>query len=104
MRARAGATVWLGLAVLLGAALAWRAWETHRSNAELYRRLCEAQAEGERVDAEAERLRAQRHALENDPMYVERQLRERRMTQPGEKLIEPATTPARAAGGPHVPR
>lgn len=99
MGSRASAAAWTALAALLGAALAWRAWETHVANAELYRRLCEAEADTVRLEAEGARLRAERDALENDPRYVERQLRERRMTQPGERLVEPDANARPGSGG-----
>jgi cell division protein FtsB len=75
-------------AFLLAAALAWRAVEAHRANAELYRRTAEAEAEQRRLEEERERLKAERRALEGDPQYVERKLRELRQAEPGERIIE----------------
>jgi cell division protein FtsB len=106
MRTRATAAVWTVLAALLGLALAWRAWETHQANAALYRRLCQAEEEAGRLEEEGRRLRDERHALEHDPRYIERTLRERRMSEPGEVIVEPGNKPAGRppGGGTNVPR
>ncbi len=93
MRARAAVAAWAAVAVVLAGALSWRAVDAHALNAELHRRLSEAEAEFARQEAQRERARAELKALDRDPTYVESKLRELRETEPGERLVEPAPRP-----------
>jgi cell division protein FtsB len=76
--------IWTVIVALLALTLGWRAWGVHRANLERQARLTAIEAELEGTRAENRRLAEEIVALDGDPLYLERILRENKMTGPGE--------------------
>ncbi len=80
-------TGWIACAVVLviGAALLAGAWNAHRDAVRQGSRGASSEREIERLKGENDALRSEIRALEEDPIYVESVLRDRKMLEPGEK-------------------
>ncbi|MBI2932259.1 MAG: hypothetical protein HYY16_11460 [Planctomycetes bacterium] len=98
-----GFMMWATAALVLSAALTWRAVDAHSANAELFRKISSEESELDRRNSERVRLKAELDALENDPMYIEQALRCMRHAESGERIVEPkkqerrGKTPGRGA-------
>lgn len=79
-----GPWIWTVVVGLLAATLAWRAWGVHHSNLERQVRLTSLETELERTRSENRRLAEEIESLHGDPVYLEKLMRENRMTGPGE--------------------
>ena len=67
--------LWACLIGVLAALLLLRAAGTHRSNLEVHRQCLREEGRLQRLKIEADRLRQERRALAEDPLYIESVLR-----------------------------
>ncbi len=72
-------TVWAVVVGALAAALAVRAWGAHGGAVDLQRRTIEADRRVQMLTAENRRLKGEIEALNGDPLYLEKLLRQNQM-------------------------
>ncbi len=77
--------IWAVLLAALAAGLSWRAWEAHRGATRLQRRILEADRRVESLTGENRRLKGEIEALNGDPLYLEKLLRQDKMIGPNEE-------------------
>jgi cell division protein FtsB len=77
--------IWGVLVAGLAAALSWRAWGAHLGALDLQRRTVEADTRLDALTTEKRRLQAEIDALKNDPIYLEKLLRQDKMVGAGEE-------------------
>ncbi len=86
MSSKLDAWGWPAVILLLALALAGRAWSAWNSVAAEQAALVEAKAEADRLGSERDRLRAELEALQKDPVYLERLLRQNKRVAPEDDL------------------